>query len=135
MFLFKNIHMHVVVDFNKYFPFNNNSHNARGSLRQLNVDRPSLYCRRFFFCNRVVKIWNGLPRSAFTLSRFHRRQIVLNNHSLSVQCKGRVLMFSSQTLCVLELYFMCIYVLLYTYSSNRFGQLVSSTFSAGRETI
>ena len=89
MFLFKMIHGQVDVDFNKYFSFNSNNFNTRGHSLKLNVNYSRLDCRRHFFCNRVINIWNGLPESIISLRRFDRFKIAINDYDLSIHCKGR----------------------------------------------
>ena len=70
MFLFKMIHGQVDVDFDKYFSFNTNKFNTRGHSIKLNGNYSRLDCRKHFFCNRVINIWNNLPAKIIILGRF-----------------------------------------------------------------
>ena len=91
---FKIIHGPIDVEFDKYFLFNSNHFNTRDHSKKLYVVHSRLDCRKFFFCNRVIKVWNSLPASIVNLRRFDRFKIVTNSYILRNYCSWRALMSS-----------------------------------------
>ena len=61
----------------------------------INYSSPRLECRKDFFKNRVINIWNSLPASIINSSSFDRFKIALNKYNLRIHCRGRAIMSSS----------------------------------------
>ena len=51
---------------------------------KLNVIYSRFNCRKNFFCNRVINIWNDLPASITSLRRFDIFKIAINNYNLKI---------------------------------------------------
>ena len=54
------------VKMNDFFEYNNNNYNLHGHQFKLTVQRNRTNTRSSFFSQRVVNIWNGLPRSVLS---------------------------------------------------------------------
>ncbi len=85
--LFKIIHNKVDINIQNYFTFNNN--NTRGHRLKLNVQHSRINCRKYFFINRTIPIWNHLPFSILDAGSLFNFKKMLNNVNLNEYCKGR----------------------------------------------
>ena len=85
--LFKICNRLIDIDFSKLFEFS--TANTRGHNLKLNVKFSRLNARKYFFCNRVISIWNDLPGNVVeseTLTQFKNKMKKIN---LESYCRGR----------------------------------------------
>ena len=86
LLVYKIIHRLVDLEFDSLFRYNSN--NTRGHEWKLAVNYSRLNCRKFFFANRIVNIWNSLDPfivNAESLNIFKSR---VYNIDLTSYCKG-----------------------------------------------
>ena len=86
LLVYKIIHWLVDLDFDILFRYNSSS--TRGHEWKLAVNYSRLNCRKFFFANRIVNIWNSLDPfivNAESLNIFKSR---VYNIDLTPYCKG-----------------------------------------------
>ena len=84
--VYKIIHGLIKLNFHDFFQFNQN--NTRGHNLKLCVEYSRLNSRKFFFTNRVIKIWNDLEShevNSTSLIMFKRKMYAKNFRSL---CRG-----------------------------------------------
>ena len=84
--VYKIIHGLIKLNFHDFFQFNQN--NTRGHNFKLCVEYSRLNSRKFFFTNRVIKIWNDLEShevNSTSLIMFKRKMYAKNFRSL---CRG-----------------------------------------------
>ena len=87
LFLFKMIHGLVDIDISQFFAFSVST--TRGHNFKIDVQYCRLNCRKYFFINRTVPIWNSLPSSvvdADSVAIFRKTLLVVD---LSSHCRGR----------------------------------------------
>ena len=71
--------------------FERNPNNTRGHHLKLKVCHARLDVRKYFFCNRVVPIWNALPDNVVEANAIYNFKICIKRVDLSLHCKGRML--------------------------------------------
>ena len=84
--VYRIIHGLIKLNFHDFFQFNQN--NTRGHNLKLCVEYSRLNSRKFFFTNRVIKIWNDLEShevNSASLIMFKRKMYAKNFRSL---CRG-----------------------------------------------
>ena len=86
-FLFKMVNGLVDMEIGHFFCFNNN--NTRGHRFKLSVQYSRLNCRKFFFANRTVPIWNNLPSNVVESINVKIFKTRLSEVDLTVYCRGR----------------------------------------------
>jgi len=68
------------IDMNQFFTLNNNGHNTRGHTLKLAVQRSRLDIRKYFFSQRVVERWNGLPQHVISAESTNAFKARLDKH-------------------------------------------------------
>ena len=87
IFLFKMLHNLVDLPFDNYFSFNTNA--TRGHSMKLNKNHSRIDCRKYFFCNRVIDIWNSLDERVVCMTSIHNFKLAIENINFRVFCRGR----------------------------------------------
>ena len=87
IFLFKIINNLVDISFSELFTFNNRQ--TRGHNQKINCQFSRTNCRKYFFANRVVNIWNGLPENVVNKDTLQSFKKHLNEIDFSNYCRGR----------------------------------------------
>ena len=85
--LYKMCNNLIDIDFESLFQFNRST--TRGHKYKIMVKHARLNTRKFFFCNRVVPIWNNLPDNIVEAQSLALFKSKLGNFNLDVYCKGR----------------------------------------------
>jgi hypothetical protein len=85
--VFKIVNNLIDIDFNDLFYFNVNA--TRGHRFKLNVAFSRINCRKYFYSNRVVPVWNNLPSYVLDIETVKKFKIALDNLDFSHYCKGR----------------------------------------------
>ena len=80
----------IDIDFTDFFTINSN--NTRGNNLKINVHFSRINCRKYFFINRIVNIWNSLPANLVEISSINVFKQQLKMYDLKVYCRGRALM-------------------------------------------
>ena len=85
--MYKMIHNLVDLDVNKFFSFNGN--NTRGHRLKINTQYARLNCRKFFFVNRTIPIWNCLPSDVVNSANVFVFKNKLSTYNVEQYCRGR----------------------------------------------
>ena len=85
--LFKIIHRLVELDTDKYFTFS--SANTRGHNFKLVLNHSQINCHKYHFFNRVVKIWNDLPRDIVNIESVNNFKLSIFSVDVKRHCIGR----------------------------------------------
>ena len=62
---------------------------TRGHALKLNMNYSRLNCRKYFFVNRVVAVWNSLPAEVITSSSLYMFKKRVFAHDVTNFCRGR----------------------------------------------
>ena len=88
IFIFKIIRNLVDLPFNKYFSFNTN--NTRGHSMKLNFNHSRLDCRKYFFSNRCIDVWNNkLTENEVNITSLNSFKKAIDKINFSSYCRGR----------------------------------------------
>ena len=87
IFLYKIINKLVEIQQNDYFTFN--TMQTRGHNFKINVEYSRVNCRKYFFINRVVPIWNALHVNIVNSESLNIFKNALNECDLDRYCRGR----------------------------------------------
>ena len=88
IFIFKIIRHLVDLPFDKYFSFNRN--NTRGHSLKLNLNHSRLDCRRYFFSNRCIDVWNNkLTENEVNITSLNSFKKAIDKINFSSYCRGR----------------------------------------------
>ena len=89
IYLYKIIHHLVDILFETMFTYNNN--NTRGHKFKLSVNYCRVNYRKFFFCNRVIPIWNDLPTDIAEIESLEVFKNRLQDIDFTSYCRGHAL--------------------------------------------
>ena len=81
--------IHGLVDLNFYEFFELKASTTRGNNLALFKTRASKDIRKYFFCCRVVDIWNSLPNDIVEAKGLHDFRFKIKTHNFSRFLKGR----------------------------------------------
>jgi len=85
--VFKIINNLVDLKFDDFFVFENTKYNLRdNALKLKNIDKYKLDCRKYFFSNRVLAVWNSLPNEIVTAKSLYKFKKIFDNCDLSNFC-------------------------------------------------
>ena len=87
VFIYKILNGLVNLNHEDYLTFNENS--TRGHNFKINVQYSRVNCRKYFFINRTIPIWNSLDANIVnsdTVFEFKRK---LNSFDVTNYCRGR----------------------------------------------
>lgn len=90
LYVFKIVHKMVDVLFENLFTFNRN--NTRGHNFKLYMNHSRVNYRKYFFCNRVIPIWNELPSEVAETESFEVFKRSLHDMNFTRYCRGHALM-------------------------------------------
>ena len=85
--LYKLVNGLVDMDSDGFFTYNQN--NTRGHNSRINIQSSRLNCRKYFFIDRTVPIWNALPPRLIENSCIGKFKSDLKVLDLSMYCRGR----------------------------------------------
>lgn len=86
--VYRMFHRLIDLNFDDFFSLLSSDHETRGHhlrLRTRNLSRCT--CHEFFFCHRIVNVWNSLPSYIISSSSLYEFKKKLHNFDLSPQCK------------------------------------------------
>ena len=87
VFLFKIVNNLVHIDGRHLFSFN--TMNTRGHSLKINHQYSRVNCRKYFFINRIVPVWNVLPSEVVNVDNVNMFKHRLENVDLTRYCRGR----------------------------------------------
>ena len=87
VFLFKIVNNLVHIDSRHLFSFN--TMNTRGHGLKINHQYSRVNCRKYFFINRIVPVWNVLPSEVVNVNNVNMFKNRLKNVDLTRYCRGR----------------------------------------------
>ena len=87
IFFYKMVNGLVDVDVNDFFSFNTN--NTRGHAFKVNVMFSRLNCRKYFFINRTISLWNSLPGNIAESESLSIFKNELGTCDFTAYCRGR----------------------------------------------
>ena len=85
--MYKIVHQIIDITFEKYFSYNTGS--TRGHSLKLNVQYSRLDIRKYFFTNRVVRIWNFLAEDIVLATSLYSFKKKIQNVDFNEFCRGR----------------------------------------------
>ena len=85
--LYKIIYKMIDMDAEKFFTFNRNP--TRGHSLKINTQHSRLNCRKFFFFNRTIPIWNALSEETVSSTSLGIFKAKLKATNLAIYCRGR----------------------------------------------
>ena len=86
IFLFQIVKNLVDMDSSELFTYNTSA--TRGHSQKINVQRSRLNCRKYWFINRTVPIWNSLPQIFVDARTSNAFKSLLNEYNLTPFCRG-----------------------------------------------
>ena len=88
VFLYKLINGRLGISFDDFFTFGNSI--TRGHDFKLYINKYNIECRKYFFSNRVVHIWNQLPANIPKADTLHEFRDLLDGLDLTKYCRGTI---------------------------------------------
>ena len=86
IFMYKIVNNLVDLDMNNFFSLNSNS--TRGHNLKINFQHARLNCRKYFFVNRTIPIWNQLPNEIVNCSNVNAFKNKIANYNIDQYCRG-----------------------------------------------